>query len=96
MTADKIIDGVGDTQGWNRYSYCKGNPIQYKDPTGHGILEDDVARDEDYLKKDLVLKNETKENAKSEVDKLSWKAREKYWDITGKKPTLTVTNVIIR
>ena len=35
VTADTVIDGELSTQGWNRFSYCKGNPIVYKDPTGH-------------------------------------------------------------
>jgi RHS repeat-associated protein len=35
VTPDNVIDGEMDTQGWNRYSYVKNNPIVYKDPTGH-------------------------------------------------------------
>ncbi|MGQ2872269.1 RHS repeat-associated core domain-containing protein [Leptospira santarosai] len=34
-SADTIIDGEFDTQGWNRFSYVKGNPIGAKDPSGH-------------------------------------------------------------
>jgi murein DD-endopeptidase MepM/ murein hydrolase activator NlpD len=35
VTADTVIDGELSTQGWNRYSYCRNNPIIYRDPTGH-------------------------------------------------------------
>ncbi|MBP7737018.1 MAG: hypothetical protein KA369_13655 [Spirochaetes bacterium] len=45
VTADTVIDGeikdkngkiiTSDTQGWNRFAYCRNNPIRYSDPTGH-------------------------------------------------------------
>jgi hypothetical protein len=35
VTADNIVDGEYDTQGWNRFAYVHNNPIRYKDPTGH-------------------------------------------------------------
>ncbi|MES0491849.1 MAG: RHS repeat-associated core domain-containing protein [Leptospirales bacterium] len=35
VTADTVTDGPGTIKGWNRYMYVGGNPIMYKDPTGH-------------------------------------------------------------
>ncbi|WP_444894462.1 RHS repeat-associated core domain-containing protein [Microbulbifer sp. TRSA001] len=35
LQADPMIDGVEDTQGYNRYSYVKGNPLTLTDPTGY-------------------------------------------------------------
>ena len=35
ITADNVIDGEYITQGWNRFSYVKNNPVRYKDPSGN-------------------------------------------------------------
>ncbi len=41
ISADSHVDGKGlDTQGYNRYSYARNNPIVYNDPSGHDWLND--------------------------------------------------------
>lgn len=40
---DTIIPNPGDSQAWNRYSYAYNNPCKYVDPSGHVIVESEVA-----------------------------------------------------
>ena len=35
LQADPFIDGVTNTQGYNRYSYVANNPLTYADPSGY-------------------------------------------------------------
>jgi len=35
ITADTIVQAPYDPQSLNRYSYCRNNPINYTDPSGH-------------------------------------------------------------
>ena len=35
VSADPFIDGIANTQGWNRYSYVGNSPLSYVDPSGY-------------------------------------------------------------
>ena len=35
VAADTIIPDLYDPQSLNRYAFCRGNPVHYRDPTGH-------------------------------------------------------------
>jgi RHS repeat-associated protein len=35
ITPDSLVPDPENTQHFNRYMYCSGNPVKYNDPTGH-------------------------------------------------------------
>ena len=50
ISADTIVQSPYDPQSLNRYSYCRNNPINYIDPTGHNWLSDIFKAIGDFFK----------------------------------------------
>jgi len=72
VTADSVIPRENDTQSWNRFSYCSGNPIIYKDPSGHEGV--DYNSKEDYAIKQQILDTyKYDENTKIGTAKVKYK-----------------------
>ncbi len=41
LSADTMVPSAGNPQDLNRYSYTRGNPLKYTDPTGHYEFEEE-------------------------------------------------------
>ena len=43
LNADPVIKDPGNTQHYNRYSYCLNNPLKYSDPSGYYVVPDEAS-----------------------------------------------------
>jgi hypothetical protein len=43
MSADSVVPNPNDTYSYDRYAYCRNNPVNLTDPTGHAFGLDDLA-----------------------------------------------------
>ena len=60
---DTIIPDPSDNQAYNRYSYCRNNPIMLTDPSGHEPSPDDVRREQYWLINQHTAADRLGENA---------------------------------
>ena len=42
LSPDNLVQMPGNTQRYNRYSYCLNNPLKYTDPSGEAFVIDDA------------------------------------------------------
>jgi hypothetical protein len=45
----KVCAGPGNPQALNRYSYVLDNPLRYTDPSGHGVVDENLKRAAEIL-----------------------------------------------
>ena len=38
LSCDPLVQDSGDSQSYNRYSYCANNPVNYSDPSGYSFI----------------------------------------------------------
>jgi hypothetical protein len=48
LQPDSIIPDPYNPQSWNRYSYVTNRPVNFNDPTGHMMKEDDGGSNDNY------------------------------------------------
>jgi RHS repeat-associated protein len=58
ISADTIVPEPGNPQDLNRYSYVRGNPLKFSDPSGHLAEGDDNSGDVDLTLELLILGEE--------------------------------------
>ncbi len=85
VTADNLIDGEYNTQGWNRFAYVKNNPIVYRDPTGHVQVTQEETRTGDvFMRYDSGIEQVAADNTKG-IAKLGAKASDRIISQTESK-----------
>jgi RHS repeat-associated protein len=40
LSCDPVVQDIGDSQTYNRYSYCANNPVNFSDPTGLSFMSE--------------------------------------------------------
>ncbi|MES0492116.1 MAG: RHS repeat-associated core domain-containing protein [Leptospirales bacterium] len=88
VTADSVTDGPGTIKGWNRYMYVGGNPIMYKDPTGHVSADDFETKNINTVLGDSALANGAVPLTKDKTDstgKVKKEFRNYKADLPGSK-----------
>lgn len=69
ISPDTVVPDWTDPQSFNRYSYCRNNPLRYIDPSGHlfGITQEDIDEfaEENWDNPDAPLTDEGRERGRA-------------------------------